>query len=132
MFVIGVLVFGFISLDRLGIDLLPDLQLPQVTIATVYPAADPQTIEEEVTRPIEEVLSMTSGLQRVTSVSMENVSLVTVNSIGESTNATIEELRAQLAALSFILPADAQEPLVLQLDLAHSPVVVVGVSATAN
>lgn len=129
MFVIGVLVFGFIAVSRLSVDLLPDLQLPQVTIATVYPGADPQTIEEEVTRPIEEVVSMTGGLQRVTSVSMENVSLITVEfDWGVNVNATIEELRAQLAALSFILPADAQEPLVLQLDLAQLPVVVVGVS----
>src|SRR5690606_5570463 len=131
--VIGVLVFGVVALNRLSIDLLPDLQLPQVTIATVYPGADPRTVEEEVTRPIEDVVSMTSGLQRITSVSMENVSMVTVEfDWGANVTAAIEELRAQLAALSFLLPADAQEPLVLQMDLSQLPAVVVGVSVEGD
>lgn len=133
MFVLAVLVFGFISVDRLGIDLLPDLQLPQVTIATVYPAADPQTIEEEVTRPIEDVVSIVSGLQRVESTSMENVSIVTAEfDWGVPLNETMENLRAQLAALSFILPADALEPVVMHLNLAELPVMIVAVSADGD
>ena len=131
--VIGVLVFGVIALNRLSIDLLPDLQLPQVTIATVYPGADPRTVEEEVTRPIEDTVAMTAGVQRVTSVSMENVSVVTVEfDWGVNVSAAIEDLRAQLAALSFLLPADAQDPLVLQLDLSQLPVVIIGVSAEGD
>lgn len=133
VFVIGVLVFGFISVSRLSVDLLPNLQLPQVTVATVYPGADPLTIEEEVTRPIEEIVSMTGGLRRITSVSMEHLSLITVE-FNWTTNvsAAIEELRAQLAALSLTLPADAQDPLVLQLDLTQLPVFMLGVSVEGD
>src|SRR5690606_21071904 len=75
----------------------------------------------------------TAGVQRVTSVSMENVSVVTVEfDWGVNVSAAIEDLRAQLAALSFLLPADAQDPLVLQLDLSQLPVVIIGVSAEGD
>lgn len=133
MFVIGALVFGLVSLSRLSVDLLPELELPQATIATVYPGADPSTVEAEVTRPIEDMVSLTGGVRRVTSVSMENVSLITVEfQPGVDMNAAMEELRAQLSALSLALPADAQSPLVMQLDLSQLPVLVVALSVEGD
>lgn len=133
MFVIGVLVFGFVSLSRLSVDLFPQLELPQATIATVYPGADPSTVEQEVTRLVESVVSMAGGVRRVTSVSMENVSLVTVQfQTGVDVNAALEELRAQLSALSYALPADAQAPLVMQLDLEQLPVLMLAVTVEGD
>lgn len=131
--VIAVLILGVLSFNSLGLDLFPDLQFPYVTIATVYPAADPQTVEEEITRPVEDIVSTLSGLRHVQSTSMENMSLVTAEfGWGTEMSQTLEDVRANLTALSLLLPDDALQPLVTSIDLAQLPVMIVGLTSEAG
>ncbi|HBG10589.1 MAG TPA: hypothetical protein DDX25_11315, partial [Firmicutes bacterium] len=76
VFVIIALIFGVISLQRIGIDLLPDMNFPIAVVVTVYPGGAAQTVEQDVTIPIEGALSGISGLRRMDSFSIENVSAI--------------------------------------------------------
>src|SRR5690625_4866156 len=76
MCIIAMVVFGFVSFQRLGLDLLPDLQFPIVAIVTPYPNADPQTVEREVTTPIENALATIKGLRELESESVEHASII--------------------------------------------------------
>src|SRR5690606_6829524 len=116
-----------------GMELYPDVQLPYITVATIYPNADPQTVETEVTHPVEGVLSTAAGLRRLDSVSMENVSLVFAEfAWGTPLEETINEVRARLAALALTLPAEVQTPIVLRLDPNEFPSLLIGVSGTGD
>ena len=129
MFLLAIALFGLMSLAGLGLELYPELQLPFITVATLYPSADPQTVEAEVTHAVEGVLATASGLRRVDSVSMENVSLVFAEfAWGTPLEETIAELRARLSLLSLTLPSEAQAPVVLRIDPNQFPTLMIGVS----
>ena len=68
------LVFGFFSFTSLPITLMPELTYPTITVRTEYPGAAPEEVENEISRPIEEVLGVISGLNRISSISRSGVS----------------------------------------------------------
>ena len=69
MFLLAVSLFGYISLDRLSLNLLPDISYPTLTIQTEYQDAAPEEVESLITRPIEEAVGVLPGLTRLSSVS---------------------------------------------------------------
>ncbi|SCJ57932.1 Swarming motility protein SwrC [uncultured Clostridium sp.] len=83
--VITVIVLGIISFTKMQTDLLPSINLPYVAVITTYPGASPEKVEQGVTKPLEAGLATTSGVEEVTSISSENMSMV-VLMFTESTN----------------------------------------------
>src|SRR5262245_38833083 len=69
MVVLAVMLFGWVSLGRLALNLLPDISYPSLTIQTDYPDAAPEEVENLITRPIEEAVGVVPGLVRLSSVS---------------------------------------------------------------
>lgn len=127
---LAVVVFSVVAVPRLGLDLLPRLQLPVLAILTVYPNADPNTVEESVSRPIEGVVRTIGGLNRVTSVAAENVSITMAEfHWGTSLDAAVQELGDRLRQVRLRLPESVEDPLILRLDPAQLPMMMVGVSA---
>ena len=74
--IVLVLVAGVYAYNDLERELFPDIELPNITITTYYPTADPETVAREVTEPIEEVISNMNGLKEIQSTSQENLSTV--------------------------------------------------------
>ena len=124
-------VLGLFSITKLNVTLLPDVNIPIVTIRTVYPGAGPDQIETLVTKPIEDALSTTNNLKNISSVSMEGISFV----FGEFTMDVASEVaaadvREKVSAVKGNLPDDVKEPEILKLDLEAQPVLYVGFSGT--
>ncbi len=71
-------VVGFVGYRRIPVNLFPDSERPQIAVVTVYPGASSQDVEADVSRPIEKELSTLGLVRRVTSVSKDEVSAVTV------------------------------------------------------
>jgi multidrug efflux pump subunit AcrB len=74
--IIIILVLGYVSFSNTTIDLLPELDLPYVVVATIYAGAPPEAIEKEITTPLEQSISQVSGIKSLTSYSRENVSII--------------------------------------------------------
>ncbi|MGL4911650.1 MAG: efflux RND transporter permease subunit [Romboutsia sp.] len=74
--VIMVIILGIVSFMNMTTDLLPSVDLPYVMVNTIYPGASPEKVEASVTKPLEQVLATTSGLENISSVSSENSSMV--------------------------------------------------------
>lgn len=128
MMVLIIVLLGFISLSKLGLDLLPDIEYPVVSVMTTYPGAAPQEIEEQVTRPVEESLSMVSGVKSVNSNSEEGVSVVMVEfEWGTNLDFAAQDIRDRISLIKDWLPEDVSTPLVLKFDLSMMPVVFYGV-----
>ncbi|EMP07802.1 RND transporter, Hydrophobe/Amphiphile Efflux-1 (HAE1)/Heavy Metal Efflux (HME) family, permease protein [Leptospira interrogans serovar Pyrogenes str. 200701872] len=58
------LLTGWVAMGRMGVDLFPDVNIPVVSVATIYPGAGPEEIEELISKPLEEELSSISGLKK--------------------------------------------------------------------
>ena len=71
-----IIVLGVVSFTKMTTDLLPNMNLPYVIAYTTYPGASPEKVESTVTNPLEEVFSTVSGVENITSISNENVSMV--------------------------------------------------------
>ncbi len=78
MFTVAIALFGFVSLSRLKLNLLPDLSYPTITIRTELPGAAPLEVETLVTRPVEEAVSIIRNVREVRSVSRAGQSDVTL------------------------------------------------------
>ena len=74
--VIALIVVGIVALTRMTADLLPNMTLPYVIVITTDMGASPETIEKEITSPIESALATTSNLKNIQSVSYNSYSTV--------------------------------------------------------
>jgi len=122
MYVITLVIFGWMSFKSMPSALFPNIDFPMVTIKTVYPGAESATIESQITDKIEEAVSRIGGIDSITSTSSEGVSVVIVKfflerNIDEATN----DVRDKVSAV--ILPSDAKTPLVSKLDIGGASII---------
>jgi len=119
---IAVVVFGLVSYPRLQVDLLPDLSFPTISIETEYAGVGPREMENLISRPIEEAISVVQGVQQVTSRSRPGRSEITVQfRWGTEMDFAALDLRERLDLIN--LPPDAGRPTIARYDPASEPVV---------
>ena len=120
---------GYLSIDRVGIDIFPDVEIPYVSVTTVLPDASPETIETEVTDIIEENINTISGIELLRSESTEGLSQVFIEfELGENLNVKAQDVRDKVAFAARDLPQDAEPPIVEKLDPDAAPIMSVVVS----
>jgi hydrophobic/amphiphilic exporter-1 (mainly G- bacteria), HAE1 family len=121
MCVVAVALFGLVSLDRLALNLLPDISYPSLTIQTDYQDAAPEEVENLVTRPLEEAVGVIPGLARITSVSRSGQSEVVLE-FAWKTRMELATLEVR-EKLDFVdLPKEAGKPVILRFDPSHDPI----------
>ena len=121
MFILALSLFGYISLDRLALNLLPDISYPTLTIQTEYLDAAPEEIESLITRPIEEAVGVLPGLTRLSSVSRSGQSEVVLEfNWGTKMDLASLEAREKLDVVQ--LPRDARRPVILRFDPSYDPI----------
>jgi hydrophobic/amphiphilic exporter-1 (mainly G- bacteria), HAE1 family len=123
-----IMVLGAVSYTRLGVDLMPDVTLPIVSIATPYPGVGPEEVEQQVTKPIEDVLSSINGLDKISSTSSEGVSVVVAQfKLEKDATQAANECRDKISTIRGTLPRDIQEPIIDKFDASAAPVVSYGI-----
>lgn len=128
--VIGaIVVFGLISYQRIGIDLFPRVEFPVITVLSVLPGADPETVELTVTDLIEEAISSISSIKHLRSTSSDSVSQVVVEfELSKDIDVAYQEVVAKIGTVRSELPDDLEEPVVEKFDVDASPIMAVVVS----
>ena len=109
---LAVVIFGLFSLSKLPIDLYPDIDTNTIMVMTAYPGASASDIENNVTRPLENVLNSVSDLKHITSRSSENMSLITLEfEFGNDIDVLTNDVRDKLDMVSSELPDDVENPI---------------------
>ena len=125
-----VIILGAVALSRLPIDLMPDVTSPTISISTSYSKASPLTMEELVTRPIEEAVAAVPGVQEISSRSTEGNSNVQVSfSWGTDLEAASNDIRDRIDRIISRLPSEAGRPSLRKFDMAATPVIMMGVTS---
>src|SRR5262245_6251827 len=130
MFMISsiVILLGAISLTRLPVDLLPDIQQPTITVRMNYPGVGPLEIEELITRPLEQALSATAGLEQINSNSQEGNANLRLNfAWGTDPNEAMNDMRTRIDRVRARLPEDADPPTIFKFDSNSQPIMGIGV-----
>ena len=124
------IVLGIFGYQRLPIDEFPDVDIPVVTVQTIYAGASSETIEREVTRRMEEAFNPVEGVDRITSVSLEGVSQVIVEfDLGRNVDAASQDIRTKIEGIRRELPEDIDPPLVQKFDPASQPIISLAISS---
>ncbi len=121
MCTVALVLFGLVAFGRLPLNLMPDLSYPSLTVETQLPGAAPAEVETLLTRPIEEVVGIVGGVQRLTSASRPGLSQVTLEfGWGRNMDFAALDVRQKLDLVR--LPDGATKPLLLRFDPANDPV----------
>ena len=130
MVFLALLILGLVSVSQLGLELLPDISLPTAVVFTPYPGVGPEEIESGLTEPIEDAVSTLNGVERITSVSSEGVSMVVVNFTWQTNMDTIvSEIREKVTAIEDDLPDAAERPSIVRFNPEFLPSIVLNVSS---
>jgi len=125
-----VLVFGIVSYRSLPKELFPDIYMPTVMVQTLYPGNPPIDIENLITRPIEKELESYQGGKKITSNSLQDVSVIFVEfNTGIEINEALQEVRDNVDKSKRNLPNDLlEDPLITDIDFSEFPIININLS----
>jgi HAE1 family hydrophobic/amphiphilic exporter-1 len=116
-------VFGLVAWSQLDTDEFPEIDAPIVVVAVPYPGASPDVVEREVIDPIEEVVSGISGVDRMTSSSLDNFAQIIIEfDFSKDPRQATQEVRDEISGIRNDLPAEMEEPILTQFDPADQPI----------
>ncbi len=127
---VAVVILGLFSLKTLPIDLYPDIETNTLMVMTTYQGASAADIEQNVTRPLENVLNSVSNLKHISSKSRENISVITLEfEYGEDIDVLTNDVRDKLDMVSSMLPDDAETPIIFKFSTDMIPIILLSVQA---
>jgi HAE1 family hydrophobic/amphiphilic exporter-1 len=126
---VGVIVFGYISTRSLGVDLLPTITIPVVSVNTNYSGASPESVDTQVTQVIESAVAQVTGVSGISSTSNSGQSRVTLNfQTGVDQNGAVNQVASLVAGAARKLPSNANTPSVQSFNPNASAILEFGVS----
>lgn len=130
MIIMLFVVLGLYSFHRIGVELLPALNTPYVTVSVRYPGASTEEIELQVVKPLEDSLSSVAHLKHMTSTARPESARITLE-FDFTANADIASIDAtkQVNAVRRKLPDGIDEPTVIKRDINATPVMEIAVTS---
>jgi len=121
---VGAIVLGLFSLNRLSVDLYPDMEIPYISIITSYTGASAADIEQNITRRLESSLNTVSNLKKITSRSQENMSIITLEfDWGSNLDEASNDVRDVVGRMETYLPEGAEKPFIVKLSSSMMPII---------
>lgn len=113
-----VIMFGYIGYVKMPEDLMPKMDIPVLSIQTVWQGAGPSDIDEQISKKIEEKVRGVSKVKATQTISQESVSVVVVQfDYGVKVNDVIDDVKSKVDEIQNTLPDDAKKPTVLKMDI---------------
>ncbi len=124
---------GLNAYRKLGLELMPKVDMPFITIVTVYPGASPEELEADVAKRIEDVVVTIDGLKHVQSVCMQNVcqTLLEFN-LDVDVDIAATDVREKIDLIQNDLPADVEKPRILKFDINAQPIINLALTGDAT
>jgi HAE1 family hydrophobic/amphiphilic exporter-1 len=120
---LSLVVFGIVALTQLDTDEFPEINPPIVVVQVPYPGASPDVVEREVVNPIEEVIAGISGLDRLTSSSLDGFGRVIAEfAFSKDPQEATQEVRDEISSIRNELPPEMEEPTLRQFSPVDQPV----------
>ncbi|MGQ1948635.1 efflux RND transporter permease subunit [Geofilum sp. OHC36d9] len=130
---VAVMVIGLYSLKQLPIDQYPEIEPPYISVMTSYPGANASEVETNVTRLLENSLNSVDGLKELTSKSMDNMSLVTLElEWGSNLDEVINDVRSYIDMTKDNLPSGASNPFIFKFSTSSMPIIMYSVTANES
>ncbi|HET7797908.1 MAG TPA: efflux RND transporter permease subunit, partial [Nevskia sp.] len=113
MVMVAILVLGVFSYQRLPVEKLPDVSVPVLSISVQYPGASPEAVENDLLKPIEEVVNSVEGVKRIWGTAREGLGFMSVEfDLQVDAARAAQETRDKVAQIQPSFPRDAKAPLI--------------------
>ena len=133
MMMAALLVLGLFSYSRLPVEQFPDVSFPVVLVQTEYPGASPESVEEEVTRRVEESVNTISGIKTLSSRSYEGLSVVIIEfDLSIDPKLAAQDVREKIALIRSGFREEIKEPRVSRFNPDDFPIVSVAVQSSSR
>lgn len=117
------MIMGVIGFMNLPVRWIPNVNLPQVTIQTLYPGASARLVESDVTKLLEGSLSGINGIEMLTSRSRQGYSQISITfKLGRNMGAAVEDVRSSIERVRGKLPKDSDNPIVVKANTENMPI----------
>ncbi len=127
---VAVAIFGLFSLMNIPIDLIPEIETNTIMVMTSYQGANASDIENNVTKPLENVLNSVSDLKHISSTSKENVSVVVLEfEYGTDIDVATNDVRDKLDMVTSMLPDNVDNPIIFKFGADAIPILLLSVTA---
>ena len=127
---IGIIVFGLFSVSKLGVDQYPDIEVPYISVITMYPGGNAEDIETNITRVLEDQLNSVDNLDKITSKSSDNVSMIILEfEYGCDLTEAANDVRDVVSRSQSLLPEEVEYPTVMKFSTSMMPVMMLSVTA---
>jgi hydrophobic/amphiphilic exporter-1 (mainly G- bacteria), HAE1 family len=121
---------GLIAYSTLAVNLFPDIAIPIVAVSVPYSGAGPESVAEQVAKPIEDRLNSINGIKHITSISSEGIAQITLEfETSVDIDSAEQEVRERVNAVKPSLPRDVGDPTFFKFDINDLPILEVAVSA---
>lgn len=131
--VVVVFIIGLFALFLIPIEMYPDIKVPVLLISTTYTGAQPQQVEERVTRPLESMLMNVSGLKEITSTSSKGNSIIILEfDWNEDLNEASNEARDKIESIKRMLPEECETPVIYKFDTTMIPIMQLQISGNMD
>lgn len=133
MIFIGIIVLGVFSLIQLPIDQMPKMDAPYLSVMTTYSGANAADIEENITKPLENMLNSVEDLKNITSISYDNLSVVSLEFEWETNlDEAANDVRDAIDKVMNALPDDVDRPSLMKFNTSMMPILMYTVKADAS
>ncbi len=131
--IIGLALLGLNALRTMGLELMPKVDIPYITIITVYPGASPEEIETDIAKRIEDQVVSIDGLKHVSSSCMENVCQTLLEfHLDVDVDIAATDVREKLDLIKADFPADVEDPTVVKFDVNAKPVITLALTGEVS
>jgi hydrophobic/amphiphilic exporter-1 (mainly G- bacteria), HAE1 family len=128
---VALVIFGILALIRLDTDEFPEIEAPIVSVAIPYPGASPDVVEREVVEPIEEAISGISGIDMLSSQSLDGFAVIIAQFVfDKDVQQATQDIRDAVSQIRGDLPLEMEEPILSRFDPNDLPIVSLALTST--
>ena len=133
MMMAALMVLGVFSYQRLQVDQFPSIEFPVVVVTTEYPGASPESVESDITRPVEEGVNTIAGIKTLSSRSYEGQSVVIIEfDLTVDPGKAAQDVREKVALVKVGFRKEVKEPRISRFDPTDRPVISLSVSSESR
>lgn len=134
MVMVALMVLGLFSYRGLGLEAMPNVDIPGAAIEVQYPGASPEAVENDITRPIEEAINTVSGIKTMRSNSWEGRGGVYVDfELSTDMDRAMQDLRDKVAQVRPRFPREAKDPFIVRFEGENArPIAQIGLTASEH
>jgi len=131
--IIGLTLLGFNAYRKMGLELMPKMDVPFITVVTIYPGASPDQIETDIAKRIEDQVVTIDGLKHVSSSCMENVCQTLLEfDLGVNVDIAATDVREKLDLIRADFPTDVEDPKIMKFDINAMPIITLALTGDVS